>query len=170
MKGIVYNENNLKEEDITRVVKRAKALLINSKNEILLGYGDNNYQFLGGHVEMGETFEECLKREVREEAGIEISSIGSPFLVIKYLNKDYPKAGVNSLYTENYYVIHCDTLSDTTKVHLTNEEKKGNFSLEYINIDMALQILEESLEFCTRENVVKDTILVLKEYLNTIKI
>ena len=37
MKKIIINENNLKEEDITEVVKRVKLFIINSNNEMLLG-------------------------------------------------------------------------------------------------------------------------------------
>lgn len=170
MKEIIYNENNLKEDEINRVVKRAKAIIINSRDEFLLGRGENNYQLLGGHVEDDETFEKCLKREIKEESGIEIfSPIKEAFLVIKYFNKDYPEVGVNSLYIANYYIIHCDLLPDATKMHLTDGEKRGNFSLEYIQESCILKRLEESLKSCTKENVVKDTILVIREYLNTIK-
>lgn len=39
MKEIIYNEDNLKDSDINNVVERAKAIIVNSKGEILLGYG-----------------------------------------------------------------------------------------------------------------------------------
>ena len=51
MKEIITNKYNLKEEEMTEVVKRVKILIINSNNEILLGYSHNDYQFPGGHVE-----------------------------------------------------------------------------------------------------------------------
>ena len=51
MKEIIRNESNLKEIDVTEVVKRVKLLIINSNNEILLGYSHSDYQFPGGHVE-----------------------------------------------------------------------------------------------------------------------
>ena len=54
MKEIVTNKYNLTEEDMTEVVKRVKILLVNSNDEILLGYSHHNYQFPGGHVEENE--------------------------------------------------------------------------------------------------------------------
>ena len=44
--------------------------MINSKDEILMGYCHNTYQFPGGHLDENETLEECLIREVKEEMGI----------------------------------------------------------------------------------------------------
>ncbi len=38
-------------------------------------HGDGEYAWPGGHLEFNETFEECAKRETKEEAGIEIHNI-----------------------------------------------------------------------------------------------
>ena len=88
MKIIIHNKNNLKETDITEVVKRVKILIINSNNEILLGYSHNDYQFPGGHVEKGEYLDQTIKREIKEETGIILKSQNfKPFAkVISYYN------------------------------------------------------------------------------------
>lgn len=44
MKETIYNYDYLKDEDITEVVIRTKALIINNKN-IILGNENNIYQF-----------------------------------------------------------------------------------------------------------------------------
>lgn len=51
-------------------------IVLNEKNEILLGYrGQNPYKgcwdFPGGHMYVHESIEECLKREVHEELGVD---------------------------------------------------------------------------------------------------
>lgn len=54
------------------------ALIINKEGKILLAKSKkwkDQYTVFGGHVEMGETLEEAVKREVKEEAGIEIEVI-----------------------------------------------------------------------------------------------
>lgn len=51
MEQIIVNKDCIQEKEITEIVKRVKAIIINSKNEILLSYSHNDYQFLGGHVE-----------------------------------------------------------------------------------------------------------------------
>ena len=54
MKEIFINEDNLSKNEINEEVIRVKGLIINDKNEILLGYSNNTYQFPGGHLEEGE--------------------------------------------------------------------------------------------------------------------
>lgn len=167
MKKLLYNNDNLEDSDITKIVKRAKILIINSNDEILLAYSDKNYQLIGGHVEDNETFEECIVREVKEETGIDLPlEERQPFYLITYFNKDYPSVGINSKFIANYYEVKTDIKTDLSKVNLTEEEKSGNFELRYIHKDKILQELENSLNTCNRINVVKDTINAVNEYLN----
>lgn len=166
MKEIIYNENNLKEEDIQEWVKRAKAVVVNSKEEMLLVHTDDSYYFLGGHVEGEEADNECLIREIKEEAGIDYNpNVGIPFMSIKYLCKDYPQVGMNRGYISNYYVIYDDMKPNSNNVNLTEQEKEGHFRLVYISKDKVIDEVKPYLEICKRRNVVRDTLMVLEEYL-----
>ena len=46
MREILHNHNNLTLEDITETVIRTKALIVNSKNEVLLGYCEKTFYSL----------------------------------------------------------------------------------------------------------------------------
>ncbi len=53
--------------------------IFNKNNEILLGrrissHGSNCWAAPGGHLEYGESFEECAIREIQEETGLIISN------------------------------------------------------------------------------------------------
>ena len=64
------------------VVKDGKVLLGKRKN----AHGAGQYAFPGGHLEYMESFEDCARRETREEAGIELGRVS--FLRLMNL-KDY---------------------------------------------------------------------------------
>lgn len=54
------------------------ALILNDEDEVFLMKSpkwENQWIVPGGHVEKGEKIEECLKREVKEEVGLEVENI-----------------------------------------------------------------------------------------------
>ena len=132
MKTKIFNYDKLKESDITDRVIRVKGILINSKNEILLGEAFDTLQFPGGHLEEGETLLEALKREILEETGIILEKEYEPFFVIKYFLKDYPVIGNHRSIELYYYYIFTDKEFNLNHVYLDDQEKNGNFNLFYV--------------------------------------
>ncbi len=168
MKEIIYNYDYLKDEDITETVIRMKALIINNKN-IILGNENNIYQFPGGHLEDSETFEECLKREVLEETGIEIDNneIKRPFMKVTYLNKDWPEIGKNRKAEIYYYLIETIKNPDMSKVNYTEHEKQGNFKIESIPLNESIKIIEVNIPKNEKNKVIApDMIMAISEYLH----
>lgn len=166
MKNIVYNNDNLKRKDMNNIIKRAK-ILFEYNDEIVVCNCNNNYFFLGGHVDNNETDYECLNRETKEEAGLDIDYSGlEPFVRIEYYNKDYPSKGINTLSIAHYYHKIYDINPNYKNTNLTKEEAEGNFKIEKINKNKIIDTLIKSLASSTRRGVTIDTIDVLKEYLN----
>ena len=67
-------------------------VIIKKDGKVLLGkrkgaHGEGSWSFPGGHLEFGETLETCARREVLEEAGIEIENIKSA----TFTNDIFPK-------------------------------------------------------------------------------
>ncbi len=166
MKKIFYNEDNLKRKDINNIIKRAKILIVNSNNEVLLGYGHDTYQIIGGHVEENETYEECIVREVQEETGIILKEENrTPFLQIKYFCKDYPSKNLNSEYIINYYYIKTNDKPNIDNIQLTENEKEGMFELKYLKLDNIIEELNKNLKISNKKNTVRDTIEAVIEFL-----
>lgn len=170
MKEIVYNEYNLNNQEINNIIKRAKIIIINSNDEILLTCSNKNYFLIGGHVENNETDKKTLIRETLEETGIELKlNTITPFFSITYYTKNYPIINQNTKYITNYYYIKLDVKPNSSKINLTEGERKGNFKLHYIHKNNIIEILTNSIKNCTRKNVVRDTISALEEFLKLYK-
>ena len=166
MKEIIYNYDLLTDSEINNQIQRVKALIINSKNEILFGYADKTYQFVGGHLEKNETLMDSLSREIREESGIEIKFDElRPFLKIKYYSKNYPKKGLNTITTNNYYIVKTDLKPNFDNRKLTDYEKEWGYTVKFVKVDDALRVLEESIKDAKKKNPVLDTIEAIKEYI-----
>lgn len=168
MKEIIYNYDYLKESDITEVVIRMKALIINNDN-IILGNESSILQFPGGHLENHETFEECLKREIMEETGIEITDneIERPFMKVTYLNKNWPEMGKNRKSEIYYYLIKTNKEPDVTKVNYTEHEKQGDFKIDKIPLNSAIEIIRKNIPNNEKNKVIApDMIMAIEEYLD----
>ena len=95
------------------------ALVTNNKGEVLLVKSPwRGWEYPGGLIEPGETFQDALKREVREEAGIEIEITG--FVgICKNVEKDI----VNIDFTARYVSGELRTSEESTEVIWASAEK-----------------------------------------------
>ena len=95
------------------------ALVTNEKNEILLVNSPwRGWEYPGGLIEPGESFEAALKREVREEAGVEIEITG--FVGIC---KNVERNIVNIDFTARYTGGELTTSEESTEVGWFSVEK-----------------------------------------------
>ena len=168
MKEIIYNSDNLKEEDIDELVIRTKGLIINSKNEITLGYSHKTYQFPGGHLEENESLEECLLREIKEETGIILNNYNmKPFFKTVYYTKNYHNSKRNRKNEIYFYIINTDEVVNIENISLTDHEKEGKFILKTIPLSEVENTLINSIkDNPINEVIVNEMLEVLKEYKN----
>lgn len=164
MKVIVHNRKNKDINNCTKVIYRARAIIINSNNELLLGHMDNTYQFPGGHANDSESIENCLVREIMEETGIDIrGKYTNPFCVVK--NYEENNVDKNS-YSEFYYFeIHTDEKYDLSRTNYDEYERGCNYTLKYMNINDVINMLNKDINLNRINKIVyPDMIAVLNEY------
>lgn len=84
-----------------KVIKVGVGILVFKNGKVLLtkrkqSHGKGEYGGPGGHLEFGESFMGCAKRECKEEAGIEITNIRFLCLshVKRYKGKHYVDVGL----------------------------------------------------------------------------
>ena len=170
MKQLITNNYNLTDSDMTEVVKRVKVLLVNSNNDVLLGYSHNNYQFPGGHVEENETLVQAVNREVLEETGIELNITNiEPFACAIGYYKDWPAEGKNRKIEIYYYEVKTDEKPNLENTDYTENEKDGNFELRYIpllNVENVLRTNAE--EYGDKKGIAREMIDLFGVYKTTI--
>ena len=170
MKQLITNKYNLTDSDMTEVVKRVKVLLVNSNNDVLLGYSHNNYQFPGGHVEENETLVQAVNREVLEETGIELNITNiEPFACAIGYYKDWPAEGKNRKIEIYYYEVKTDEKPNLENTEYTENEKNGNFELRYIPLLDVENVLKTNAEEYGDENgIAREMIDLFGVYKTTI--
>ena len=161
---VIHNENKLTLNDANRVTRRAKLIVENNNDEILICHMGVKYFLIGGHIDNDESDEQCLTREVAEESGVTLNfSNILPIASSNYINKDYPKNGDITYTNTNYYAIKYDLVPNIEMQNLTEEEIKENFKLMYIPKNEVINFLENTKEI---NATLSDTIMAIKVYLN----
>lgn len=166
MKEIVTNKYNLTEEDMTEVVKRVKILLVNSNDEILLGYSHHNYQFPGGHVEENEELIDTVNREILEETGMDLKLTDlEPFARNLGYYKDWPEEGKNRKIEIYYYEVKTDEKPNLDNTSYTESEKDGGFELRYIPLSNVEEELKKNAEeFGDKKGIAREMLELFSLY------
>ena len=131
------------------------ALIFNSENKILLCRShkwNNQYVIPGGHIETGESMEEALRREIKEETGLEIYDIRPLSIHESIFSEQY--------YNERHFICIDFTCKTATKEIVLNDEASEFVWLGLEEIDrvdlggMVKPLLEEMQKGANSEKVV----------------
>jgi len=128
----------------------ASYLTLFKDNKVLLlrrfntGYEDGNYSMVAGHVDPGETFTQCIIREAKEEAGIDLKP--ENLKVVHVMHRD-------SQSDEYYERIDVFFIAEKWNGEIINKEPHKCDDLSWFDLD----------------NIPENTIPYIKQTLNMIK-
>ncbi len=165
MKQLFINKDDLEKHEIDEEAIRSKGLVINDKNELLLVYNGNTFQFPGGHRKKEESLEETLLREVQEETGIDMIIENGPFMTITEYCRNYRNTNKNRCNKIYYYVVKCNDLPNYEKINLSDFERQTEFKLSYVKLDKIEEFLEQNIKNKKMDDLIGyEMIEVLKYY------
>ena len=161
---VEMNKYRIKPEEVNRYEVKVKALLVNDKDEVLLGYANNGYQLIGGKHEGRATLSKSLIREIKEETGIKIPyEEFKPFFVLDNYIKDKSSKGLNRFIRIYYYKISTDIEPNFDKMSLTESEKEKDFELKKVKLKDLSKVIEDNVkEFGDEKGIAKEMFKMLK--------
>ena len=135
---LIINSHKLKDININEHNIKARAILINDTNELLIGNYGGTYLLPGGSINSNENILNGLIRELKEETGIDYKEEELINLChLDYYQKNYPKRNgtiKNRLITTHYYIGTYKGISISNQT-LSESEQKDNFKLELIPLE-----------------------------------
>ena len=121
------------------------ALISNDKKEIFLVKSHkwgNLYCIPGGHIELGETIEEAVKREIKEEVGLDIEFEKVLFIQEAVFPKDFYKK-------KHFIFLECICRTKSKEVKIDNDEIQKFIWIE------PKKALDLNLDSYTRNFIIK---------------
>lgn len=119
----------------THIVAGA-GIVLNEKNEVLLVKTyDLNWVFPGGQVEEGENVIDAVKREIMEEAGVDVE-VGELFCISSNTKKYPGHSGVKEIPTKVMLDFVCRAKSGIPRPSDENSESK------YVSKDKVLELIK----------------------------
>ena len=123
-------------------------LVWNQKNELLFckmppwrGVFPGQWGFPGGGIETGEQMVDALRRELREEIGIEIDHIKPAFFKDGVYDKLLPGGSYQSIYLI-FLVFHCRAASEPIRLNEEFSEYRWVSQKDWYDLDLNQETLD----------------------------
>lgn len=167
---VLGSEDIVKENMKINSRQAIRGVIFKDNNIFMIHTNKGDYKFPGGGIKKGETYEETLKREIKEETGYIVTAVKEKIGVcIERKLDDYEK---NSIFQMTSYYYLCEINDNKTLQELDDYEAELNFQPVWILIDSAIESNEKVLKkgqddinsWVHRETIV---LKKLKEYYNS---
>ena len=132
--------------DARVAVREAVRAVIFQGNKLLLIYSTvrGDYKFPGGGIKRGESGDEALRREIREECGAELTTVGRLIGQVKEERPAFDKEFDTFVMTSRYYLCTVDK-EEISEQELDDYEADLGFTPVWITPDDALKANEKIL-------------------------
>lgn len=169
---ITINEENLQFNEIEEKTLKARAILINEQNQIIICNYGGVYLLPGGKVEDTESPRTAIIRELKEELGQSYEEKElTPFIKINYFQKNYAKRDgtFSNRLVQNFFYIGKYKPILNNEQQLTEKEKRDKFSLELVYLEDLENIVLHNTNNNPRNQYFQQELLIIINHLHQIK-
>ena len=153
MKKIEFNQENVSKDEVDKIVRKVRGVVINEKGQCLCSNYAQIYMLIGGKIEAGETEKETLKRELEEESGILLTedelNMATPFLKIRSFDKNYfdrvEQRKLTRLTETTFYEVHTKSDINIENMHLTASEKEKEYKCAFMNLSVIPYLVQTNI-------------------------
>lgn len=163
----MFNEvlGEVEERDYEINLRNAVRAIIFIEDKLLMIKTNRcDIKFPGGGVESGESNEETLRREVREEAGYTVDKIIEKAGTVTERHRDRYEKGKMFKMISTYYL--CTVKEERVSQYLDEYEKQLEFEAIIIDIDKAIESNKRVIEKVGKEGWVFRELVVLNKLKN----
>ncbi len=138
--GINDCDNNVKVNHRVAV----RAVILNGENILLIKTNKGDYKFPGGGVKEGESHENAIIREVKEEAGYDVVKVNER--VGEITQGKYDKMDKGSIFQMISHYYFCEVSDNVGSQKLDEYEEVLGFCPVWVNIHTAIEANQEVLK------------------------
>lgn len=149
-KNIIRGENDMEEINIKYGLEKipegyamiereaVKGVIIEDKNILMIKTNLGDYKFPGGGVKKNESYEDTLKREMLEETGFMVESIGN--IIVRTYDAKVDQYEENTIFAMSNMYILCELKKGyQQQLNLDEYEQEQDFKAILVDIDEAIQ-------------------------------
>ena len=151
MEKVIFHKEGLNVEGKGHVRTAVRAVIVRNRSILMIHSGVNgDYKFPGGGIEVGESHQQALVREVREECGFDSARVGDLLgLITEY---DVPIEEALDFFRMDSFYYRCGTSdAQTAGQKLDQYEEELEFTPVWVDIETAVKnnktIIESKTEF-----------------------
>lgn len=168
--NLIINNDGLKNNEIDEFGQKARAILTDDNNNILVANYGGVYLLPGGKIDDNETPIQALIRELEEETGTNYNEHDFAFLTtIQSFQKNYPKrdGSLHNRLVETHYFQGRLKRTIPDNQQLTDKEQKDNFKLRLMSLDELTNVVANSNSNNPRSKYFIQELLLITNYYNS---